>query len=326
MKRLNIFLIAILLISLTTQAQEEAFTPSGKPFIRVFSNFHTDMAGGSSASEFEIKRAYLGYQYNLSKEFSGKVNFDIGNPKAGGHEMAAYVKNAYIAYDKGKLGVEFGLMATTSFKTMENLWGNRYIEKSFQDENNFNASADIGISAVYSFTDWLSADVMIANGEGYKKLQGDNQFRSGLGLTVYPIESIIIRAYSDFMGTTNSQTSLTGAIGYTTKKITAVAEYNLQQNVWNTAGKDWSGISAYANVDLAKKTKVFVRYDMLASTTISGESENWNLSKDGTKLMAGFEYQPVKGLKFAPNVRFFDTADASSDNITSFFLNCEIKF
>lgn len=326
MKKVNLVFGILLLLTTVVTAQEEAFKPSGKAFIKVFSNFHTDLSGGTSASEFELKRAYLGYEYNLSREFSGKMNFDIGNPKSGDHEMAAYIKNAYIQYKKGDITVQFGLISTTSFKTMEKLWGNRYIEKSFQDAYKFNASADLGVNVKYNVTDWLAADVMIANGEGYKKLQGDNQFRSGLGLTLEPADKILVRGYYDVMGNTNTQTTASGAIAYNGKKLVAAAEYNLQENVWNTDGKDWSGVSVYANYVAADKLKVFARYDMLGSTTIAGESSNWNNSKDGNLIMAGFEFSPVKGLKFAPNLRYFDYADASIDSQTSFYLNCEIKF
>lgn len=326
MKKIISIVAVLVSLAASVSAQEESFQPSGKAFIKVFSNFHTDLSDGNSASEFELKRAYLGYEYNLSQEFSGKMNFDIGNPKAGDHEMAAYIKNAYIQYKSGKLAVQFGLISTTSFKTMEKLWGNRYIEKSFQDAYKFNSSADLGVSVKYTFTDWISADVMIANGEGYKKLQGDNQFRSGLGLTANPMDAIIVRAYYDVMGKTNTQTTASAALGYSTKKLTVVAEYNLQENVWNTEGKDWSGASVYANALVAQKMKAFVRYDMLSSTTISGETNNWNNSKDGNLIMAGLEFQPVKGLKLAPNFRYFDYADASKAAKTSLFLNCEIKF
>ncbi len=95
---------------------------------------------------------------------------------------------------------------------------------------------------------------MIANGEGYKKLQGDNQFRSGLGITTSPINEIIVRGYYDVMGQTNTQTSVAAAIGYQTKKIVAVAEYNLQQNVWNTDGKDWFKTSV-GTIDVTSKVR-----------------------------------------------------------------------
>lgn len=41
--------------------------------------------------------------------------------------------------------------------------------KSFQDEYKFGSSADLGVSVAYKFNKVVSADVIVANGEGYKK-------------------------------------------------------------------------------------------------------------------------------------------------------------
>lgn len=318
---------ALILIATIAFAQEqEPFQPSGKVFMKVFSNFNTTISDGTSNSAFAIKRAYFGYEYNLSKNFYGKLNIDVADPGVGKLQMTAFLKNAYIKYHTEKLSVEFGLIATTSFKTMEGWWGNRYIEKTFQDVYKFNASADLGASAKYKVTDWISADLIVANGEGYKSLQADNQFRTGLGVTLNPVKNIYLRGYYDMMGSTDPQTTASVATAYKTKTFTAVAEYNLQNNIGNTSGKEFSGYSVYANYVATKKIKVFARYDRLTSNTLSGETANWNASKDGSLVLAGLEYSPVKGVKFAPNFRLWSPADAATANTTSFFLNCEIKF
>ena len=112
----------------------------------------------------------MGYEYNFSTEWYGKVVLDVGNPGAGKHEMAAFLKNAYMEYEKDKLAVSFGLISTTQFKVSEKIWGLRYIEKSFQDAYKFNSSADLGFNIDYTFSDFISADFSIINGEGYKKI------------------------------------------------------------------------------------------------------------------------------------------------------------
>lgn len=324
----RIFLLGVLVyLATSVSAQEqEVFQPSGKVFMKVFSNFNTTTSDGISASEFALERVYFGYEYSMSKEFSGKLNIDIGDPGFGKLQMTAYIKNAYLQYKKGNLAIQFGLIGTTAFKEMESLWGNRYIEKSFQDAYKFNPSADLGVSINYSFTNWLAADFIFANGEGYKSLQADNLFKTGFGITLNPVESLTIRGYYDLMGDSTTLSTISGAIGYSSKKLTVAAEYNIQQNAEYSDGSDMSGASVYANFKAAKKLKVFARYDLLASTTLAGETESWNFSKDGNLILAGLEYAPVKGVKFAPNFRLWTPADESKANTTSFFLNCEIKF
>jgi hypothetical protein len=326
MKR-AVFLIGIIMsVSVTTFAQEEQFKPSGKIIGQVFSNFSTTFSGGGSASAFAIERAYFGYEYNFSKEFKGRVLFDVGNPGSGNLQMTAYVKNAFIQYSHEKFRANLGMISTNSFSTQEGFWDNRYVEKIFQDRNGFSSSADIGFYASYEFSRLISADFMFVNGEGYKKVQADSIFKKGIGITVLPVKGMTLRGYFDILGQTNAQTTLSGLIGYKHEGLAIAAEYVLQQNVQNAEGKDFSGASFFVNYSFAEKFKVFGRFDVLGSNTLEGASNAWNIAKDGNLFIAGFEFQPVKGIKFSPNCRVFNPAAANAENTTSLFLNCEIKF
>jgi len=329
MKKVIALFVSICFITIATfgQNEKESFKPSGKVFMRVFSNFHSTITDGTSASAFELDRAYLGYDFNLSENFSGKVNIDIGNPGNGSaFEMTAYIKNAYLTYTKDKFSVSFGMIGTTQFEAQEKSWGNRYVEKSFQDAYKLGSSADLGIRASYNFTNWLSANLIVVNGEGYKKLQSDKNFKSGLGLTLVPVKNLTAFAYYDIMGKNETQSTLATFLGYDFGKASIGAEYNLQENVGYTANKSLSGASVYAAVLPFKNFKVFGRYDYLTSNTLTGETNNWNLSKDGNLIIAGVEFQPVKGVKISPNYRLWNPADGSKKPTSSFYISCDIKF
>ncbi|MBN1927400.1 MAG: hypothetical protein JW798_16310 [Prolixibacteraceae bacterium] len=324
MKKITaLFLFIAIGISVSAQNENE-FQPTGKVFINVFSNFNASFSDGVNESAFALDRVYFGYQYNLSENFSGKLNFDIGNPGVGKLEMVAYIKNAYITYAKNRFSVNFGMISTTQFKVQEKFWGYRYIMKSYQDEYKLGSSADLGISASYDFTDWLSADVILVNGEGYKNVQADNDYRAGFGLSLAPVKGLTLRGYFDALTSENMQTSVASFVGYKFSKGSIGIEYNMQNNTGKESGRELSGISSYATLSLIKNMKFYARYDMIASNVIDGAS--WNLSKDGSLIMAGFEYQPVKGVKFAPNYRLWDPADGAKAPIHYFFMSCELKF
>lgn len=323
---LLILFFAGMMVTANGQEKKEEFKPNGKPLALIFTNFHSDFSDGETMPYFEITRAYLGYEYQFSKQWYAKTVLDVGDPEAGKHQMAAFLKNAYFEYTNNKFSASFGLISTTQFKVSEKIWGYRYIEKSFQDAYKFNSSADMGFNLDYAFCDYFSADFSIINGEGYKKLQGDKYLRPGAGITVTPVKNITARVFADYMGDEVKQQSLATFFAYTGEKLTLGAEYNYQTNYGMVDGKDMYGTSFFATFQPSSNVKLFGRFDDLKSKTLEGATTPWQYGKDGKLLMAGLEYAPVKGVKLAPNFRLWDTADEAIPNTTSFYLNVELKF
>lgn len=322
MKRKALLILAVLCIAMTgmTQTSDE-FKPGGKMFGGAFTNFYTTITDGKSQSGFQLNRLELGYTYNFSPKFSAKACIDVDNPKDGGAlEYTAFARNAYVEYKDNGWTVNFGLITANAYNLQENFWGLRYVEKSFQDLYKYSSSRDLGAKAAYKFNDLISADVLVANGEGYKKAQKDSALRIGFGATLTPTKKLLLRGYYDFISKDQTQGTLALFAGYTGKKLTAAFEYNQMTNTSFVAGADQSGISGYVMYQPKEKLKLFGRYDHRLS------KDDWNLANDGDLLMAGIEYAPVKGLKFAPTFSGWNPADSSKPFITGLLLNCEIKF
>ena len=270
MKKLILFWLLIPGILTTAFSQEKTddFKPHGKPLALIFTNFNAAFSDGETSKSFEITRAYLGYEYNFSKEFYAKLILDVGDPKVGGLQMTAYLKNAYLEYSKNRFSASFGMISTTQFKVSEKIWGLRYIEKSFQDAYKFNSSADLGFNIDYQFADFISADFSVINGEGYKLLQNDNYVRPGLGVTLNPIKNITARVFVDNMGDSIKQQSLATFLAYTNKKLVLGAEYNYQRNYSMKDGRDIYGTSFFATYAPTSKLKIFGRFDDLKSKAL----------------------------------------------------------
>ena len=160
-------------IGIATQAQEpQPSEPKGKAIVQVFANFHTGFGAENDDRGFELDRSYLGYEYQLTKGLSVKGVMDIGQSKSvDDYHRIAYIKNAMVSWKSGNMTLNGGLISTTQFSFQDKFWGYRYIMKSFQDQYKFGSSADLGLSVAYKFADWISADAIIVNGEGYKKIQ-----------------------------------------------------------------------------------------------------------------------------------------------------------
>ncbi|MBN2350775.1 MAG: hypothetical protein JXJ22_18195 [Bacteroidales bacterium] len=322
-----LFLIGVLtgIFSQETPA-EEKFIPNGKPTIRIFTNFHTQLFEDKNASAFEVTRAYFGYNYNFSEEFSGGVLLDVGNPGSGSLQHTAFLKNAFINYKKNNFSANFGMIGTLHFKVQEKFWGRRYIYKSFQDEYGLNPSADLGTSVSYKVADFIQADIALTNGEGYKKVQLDSTYKAGLGITLNPLDGLTIRGYFDWMKNDASQITIATFIGYTFEGVSLGVEYNLQNNNKMIKDHNLSGFSGYGAVALGKKFELFARYDYLTSNTLSGETDDWNLAKDGQLILAGLEFTPVKGIQIAPNFQGWNPADNNDSFLSMIYLNVSVSF
>jgi len=323
---------ALLITAQATEAQEQEFKPSGSPFVKVFANFHY---GTEKSTAFEMQRAYLGYKYNMSKNWSGKVSLDIGNPEVALNDSmktntslqhTAYLKNALMSYKIGNFGFSFGLIGTKQFKIQEKYWGHRYIYKSFQDAYKLGSSADLGVSFNYKLTDFLSMDISILNGEGYKKIQADEHYKGGLGITINPVKNLIFRAYTDYLKGSDAQMSMALFLGYKLEKLTVGAEYNTQANHKNNEDHDLNGISGYASYDLNKKWQIFGRYDMLGSNRLEGSDAAWNINKDGSAMIGGLQFRPVRGIKVSANYQGWTQAEANTKIEHFGYLNVEIAF
>ena len=323
------FSLTALILTLTAafllaQEEEPEFKPSGRAFMKVYTNYHSTWTNGEANKVFEIQRAYFGYRYQLSEYISGRLTLDVGDPDFGNLEMTAYLKHAFVQYQKDRLRAMIGMIGLFQFKMQEDLWGGRYLFKSFMDEYRFGPSADLGAFVSYDLHEKVSVDVTIANGEGYKRLESDTALKYSIGTTIQPFRGLDFRASYDHMGQDSAQQTLAFYLGYTKENLAIGAEYNHQLNYRRINGHDRSGISLYGSY-LMKKIRLFGRYDMLASPTRSSDTDPWNYDNDGQLVIFGVEFRPVRGLIVTPNYQAWIPANGSG-TAHSAYLSLEINF
>ena len=309
-------------LGLGAMAQEPAEeTPQGKAIIQVFGNLHTGFGADNDDRGFELDRSYLGYQYSFGKGLQMKAVMDIGKSSdVGDYQRIAYIKNAQVTWKPGRWTLDGGLISTTQFKVQEKHWGYRYIMKSFQDEYKFGSSADLGISAAYKFNDVVSADAIIVNGEGYKKVQVKDGLQYGLGATVTPVKGLTLRVYGSLnesaqKGAKDSYNWAAFA-GYQNDRFSLGAEYNIYQNTGFVDDADQYGLSVYGTAHLSKVVDVFARYDYLSS------KDDWNIGKDESAAMLGAQFKVCKYVKIAPNFRMNIPSADGADNGYSAYVSC----
>ena len=297
----------------------ESEEPKGKAIVSVFANFNMVMQNGVSKCGFQLDRSYVGYQYSLGKGLELKAVMDIGKPSVvDDYHYVAYIKNAQVSWKHKGLTLTGGMISTTQFNMQEKFWGYRYIYKSFQDQYKFGSSADLGLSVAYKFADWVSADVIMTNGEGYKKIQGDLGFQYGLGLTFTPVEGLSLRLYGGLNDATEAEKvnvyNYAAFVGYKNKVFSLGGEFAMMQNSGNVKSRNQLGCSVYGSVKAHKIVDVYARWDMLTS------NNGWNAAKDEHAVIAGAQVKLGKYVKIAPNFRM--TIPKEGENKYMAYVSC----
>ena len=322
MKRKILIVSVIACFAFGAVAQESVKEePKGKAIIQVFANAHTGFGADNDNRGFELDRSYLGYQYSLGNGLQVKAVMDIGKSSSvSDYQRIAYIKNAQVTWKSDRWTLDGGLISTTQFKVQEKHWGYRYIMKSFQDEYKFGSSADLGISVAYKFNDVVSADAIIVNGEGYKKVQEKDGLQYGLGATVSPVKGLTLRVYGSL-----NESAQKGAkdaynwaafAGYQNDRFSLGAEYNIYQNTGFVDDADQYGLSVYGTAHLSKAVDVFARYDYLTS------KDDWNIGKDESAAILGAQFKVCKYMKIAPNFRMNIPSVDGAKNGYSAYVSC----
>ena len=319
-KKTILLLSTAFIMSLNVSAQE------GTPSVKIFSNFNYDLTSEENETafkEFEIKRSYLGYSYQINDNFSTKITFDVGS-NSGGSSYTAFLKIASLKWKASdKLTLNLGMVGAKNFKFMEKTWGRRYIEKSAQDKYKWANSADAGVTADYKISDNLAIDAQILNGEGYKKVQDDSGlFRGGLGITYNISTNLALRLHQDitprstYTDTTDSQYISSASIAYSGTNFSLGYEASLMKNADNIIeDEEKSLMSIYGSYKLNEDYTLFARYDDATET-----------ANEGSYTIYGIERQMTKGVKVALNMQSWTEAADGSEAENTLYLNLEYKF
>ena len=321
MKRKNLIVAAFLAcIGISANAQDvKVEEPKGKAIVQTFGNFNVNF-GANNSRGFNLERTYLGYEYKLGNGLSVKSVMDIGKSSdVSDMQRIAYIKNAMLSWKKGNMTLNGGLISTTQFNFQEKFWGYRYIMKSFQDQYKFGSSADLGLSVAYKFANWISADAIVVNGEGYKEVQKDNGLNYGLGVTLTPVKGFQVRLYGGLNASAEEGKediiNMAAFAGYKNDKFTVGAEYNYMMNASYKSGMNQYGYSLFASMKVAKDTELYARFDDLCS------NDEWNIAKDEQTAIVGAQFKLGKYVKLAPNFRMAMPKAEGSDNTYAAYVN-----
>lgn len=359
MKHKNSFLLILIAIviklsltSLSAQTTDTTkkveFKPSGKVWGYVFGDYFAKLHADSLSlgntqysgvpekmNAFDFRRAYLGFDYNISEKFSTEILISYeGQTLSDNATRTFFLKSANLRWKNivKNTDLVIGQMATPAFSLLsEKIWGYRSIEKTLPDMRRMSISNDVGV-AIQGKLDSkgnFGYDLMVGNGSAqkietdvYKKYYGD----------VYAKlldQKIIIDLYADheevkdLPGYHRAKTSYKLFAAYTTEKITAGVEVfdQVQKNFVVEADSPTSvkpdtidatafGASVFLRGRIIKdKLNFFARYDVYNPDTKYNSDEFYFTGAapvTETFITAGLDYTPNKNVHIMPNIWYND--------------------
>lgn len=324
MNKLILLILAVCFTASGAIAQDKKpVETGGKVWGYVFGDYFFkgsgDSTGGStqysaypnSYQGFEIRRAYLGYDYTFNDKFSSQFLLEGNDKILTSTRLGIFIKTAFVewkAFEKMSFAIGLVPTPTWSWALNEKAWNYRSVEKTIIDMRGLGSASDLGVSARGKFDKAgnYGFGLMIGNGNGQKP--EFNKYKKYYStLFAKPVKGLQVEVYGDYEPAADdkNKTTLKGFVGYTYEKFNFGVEA-FQQTQKNAGGKDIDavpfGISAFVWGNLLGRENkpilnVFARYDMYNPDTkndSTGYKENF--------ITAGLDYMPIENVHFMPNV------------------------
>ncbi len=324
---------------LSGQGQAE-FKPSGKVwglmFTDLFWKSSGDTATWASRAEysgtpadvyaFGIRRAYLGYDYQWSPQFSASILLE-GNDiiQATRGDRSLTIKSLHVRWkdiypDADLLVGQIPTLAYTFI--VEKVWGYRSVEKTIMDQRSLRSSSDLGV-ALMGKLDSLGSfgyNLMIGNNSGTRPEEltqtGKHKLYSGELYGYFMDRKLVLDLYADYLTGVDDRTVLTlkGFAGVQLPSFTFGAEvFSLTQNSQKSDGSDIQvfGYSIFGRAPIVKdKLTVFARYDSYDPDNVYRAQDapsaylGANMFRHYSEgfLVAGLDFAPHKSVHIIPNI------------------------
>lgn len=332
---------------------DSTFKADGKVLIHLINRTMYQTEGIQSRYGMYINRAYLGYEYKFHPQWSASIVVDAGRPTIFGNldvtDSSGIRHNAEYDYNEGsyhtmilkfayiefcpnsQLVVDAGSIKQIHYCIQENYWGYRYIYETLTDKFFGIPTADLGISASYKVFNFLDIDGIVSNGTGYKQIADEQgRVKIGVGISLKPLEGIILRAYYDNIHAgdslkTGNQQLISLFTGYRKKDCFRIGiEYDIHKNHDFYMDKNLYGYSIFGSYTIADNLETFARFDNISSNILSGNAA-WHQAFDGNAYIAGLHFAPVKGFSCSLSYQGWEPANKSADLINSAVFCFEFK-
>ena len=301
----------------------DSTTLGGTVFMDLTNISQTPTPNKINGTGLDIKRAYVAIDHTFNDTYSANLTLDLapnglilngGTYGTGTEQGSALVKFAYVQAKVlgDALVVRGGSSSMPWIPFVENVYGYRFVEKTYADMNKFANTTDWGAFASGKLANGLVGySVAVVDGAGYK---------TPLRSTTMDLEGRVNLNWNGFVAAVGGYSGKEGVdiqqaapsatfhtaqradafLGYVSPQFRVGVEYLDQHNFKTVAkssplgGSDRSeGYSAFGSVNVAPQFSVFGRYDN------TKPSQNLAPTETLTYFNLGVNYEPVKVIDLA---------------------------
>jgi hypothetical protein len=344
---------------------DSSFKPSGKLnaqfFMDYFYKAHASLypfgisqyaTTRQEYANFDIRRLFLGYNYDFSPSFTGEIMLSYEGNLDGSGNRGFLLKVADLKWRNILPNIDFvaGLQFTPSFPLLEEkIWGYRNVEKVLIDKNRLSVPTDLGVGFQGSFDDVKNYgfDVLYADGtatkpenDRYKKIYGDLWAK-------FFDKKIIVDLYGDLNQLKEFPQTFyrTGKLfaAYQTTPLTIGFEAVVQQqvnafltsaNYYETGASNFTdvlafGISLFASGEiLEKKLNFFARYDIFNpdlsyDPTVAYLTAGYSTAKEHFFIF-GLDWIPYPQVHISPNIWYTKYQNKLQEADGSYFTDFDL--
>lgn len=286
---------------------------------------------------FAIRRAYLGYDYQWSPQFSASILLE-GNDvlQVTRGDRSVTIKSLHVRWKDiyPHTDLLVGQIPTLAYTfIIEKMWGYRSVEKTIMDARGLRSSSDLGV-ALMGKMDSLGNygyNLMIGNGSGTRPEEltqsGKHKLYSGEFYAYLLDRKLVLNLYTDYMTGLNDRTVFTikGFAGLQLPAVTIGAEvFSLTQNNTKSDGTDIKafGFSLFARAPIVKdKLMVFARYDSYDPDNAYRQQDSPSAYQGSNMFrhynegffLAGLDFAPHKSVHIIPNI-WINSYDAKTES------------
>ncbi|MCG6937639.1 MAG: hypothetical protein LJE83_05630 [Gammaproteobacteria bacterium] len=300
---------------------------------KVFANWvsvdgKSTSAADDAASGFHFDRAYFEVRGKLTKEDMVRITLDQKAPDGQVFVKYAYWQHKYSDAFKIKVGQNHTPLVDY---IQTEMWGHRYVQKTFSDYYGAQTSSDLGVSALGKGGNSFDYYVSVMNGEGYTHTT-DGAGYALMGRAEWHGAGAHIGVFG------HSETDRSGITGYDPTRAEIYAWWendafmiggqyleaddgDYAKTTGTTAKfKDGTGYNVLANIKvpaMGPKTTIFARYDSM---------DEMDTGNDHTLTIAGIEFEAAKGVMLAVDYQSDDPGTTGSKSVDMIGVHGQFKF